>query len=165
MCAAFSDNNITYDSYLSCVGALDKNTLFKIMYNIINGDIARLLTTINDIAEKGKNLTVLAKDLTEIIRNCLIVKNIKDYASILKLPESLLSNLKKMSEITDDNFLLKCMEKFSSIESELKYALNPRLLIETTCLQLAFISLNKSEIISDENKIITLEKELKPQKN
>ena len=62
----------------------------------------------------------------------MVIKNCKQSENILSLPSDLFEKLSKQSQDVSAKKLLAFMEKLSSIEGDLKYALNPRVLLEIT---------------------------------
>ena len=81
--------------------------------------------------QSGKNMSVFAKDMTLHFRNLLVVKSCTDYENMLGLTKVLSQKMKAQAEQIAIENLMEYMKIFSSIESEIKYALSPRALIET----------------------------------
>ena len=140
---SYCGNDITYDKTLEVLGNSNKEDLYLLVSGIINSDFGSILTKINDMCLNGKNLISLGRDLTVCFKNMLVIKNCENPQKILNVTKDEIDYLQNVSNRVDSKKILYFMEKFSGIESELKYALSPRTLIELTCLECA--SFNKNE--------------------
>ncbi len=142
---AYGNNNVTYDIVLNVLGVSDRETIIKLADSIISGDIGGVLDEIHNAFSSGKNLISLSKDLTTHFRDLMVIKNCKDSENILSLPKDLLEKLSNQANTVSAKKLLAFMEKLSGIEADLKYALNPRVLLEITCLECASLDENGSK--------------------
>lgn len=139
---AYGDNKVTYSTALDVLGMSNRDTIIKLADNIIGGDNGGVLDEIHTAFIGGKNLISLSKDLTTHFRDLMVIKSCKDSQNILSLPQDLYEKLKSQSEKVTSKKLLAFMEKLSNIEGDLKYALNPRVLLEITCLECASLDEN-----------------------
>ena len=69
----------------------------------------------------------------------------KDCTSLTSIPKDLFAKLSNQANTVNAKKLLAFMEKLSGIEADLKYALNPRVLLEITCLECASLDENGSK--------------------
>ena len=79
-------------------------------------------------------MSVFAKDMTSHFRNLLIVKTCKNFENMLGLTKTWSEKLSQQASNIPTENLMEYMKIFSAIESELKYALSPRTLIETAVI-------------------------------
>lgn len=142
MCASFSQNYITYETFLSCVGATEIETILQMIEFVKNSEIENIISLIDSLQNKGKNLTIIVKDILENVRNLLVIKKVKNYKEILLLPEHNLNLLGNLAKKLDEKELLYMLEKLSGIDNELRYALNLKLFIESVFISMA-ISVQK----------------------
>lgn len=146
MCASFANNDIKYQDVVEVLGISDSESIFNLGSAILQNRVADFFTEFTNLANAGKNLTVTANDLTKFFRDLLVIKtcgeNFIDYT-----PEVLQKMKSLAEEITQDK-LNRAMQAFSKIESEMKYSLNPQLLIETTALGLFDADVKKKLIMS-----------------
>ncbi len=131
---AYSDGNVTKEKVLKVLGVTDYDLLIDFFDKMLKKDIGEVLTLINQIDLMGKNLSVFAKDISRHARDLLTAKTCKDPNKILNLPSELFEKFKKQADEADEKQLINFMQLFSSAESELRYALSTRLLLETTAL-------------------------------
>ena len=149
--ASFSENNVTYNSFLECVGYLSSETIKTLCDAIKNNDICEIISKVKEMNDNGKNLTVLIKDLMEFYRNILVVKTVKNYKEFLKLPEDKINLLVSSAKLYDEKQVLVCMQKLSKLDSGLKYTVNQRLYVESALLDMALSLTNNA--FSESNNI------------
>ena len=141
---AFGNGKVEYETVLNILGLSDKQSVYNLAEQIVAGNVGGVLDEINNAYNMGKNLIVLGKDLTVHFRNLLVIKNCKDANQILNQSKEVFEMWQQQAEKIDNQRLLEYMEKFSSIEAELKYALSPRVLIEITALECASMNQKKN---------------------
>lgn len=146
MCVAFTNKNVTYASVVEAVGTTDTNTLKVLAEYLLNKQVNGLLSEINKVANSGKNLAQLAKDLAGYFRDIAVVKTCKNYEEILKYPKQDLAELEVFAkhEIFD---ILNILKTLGSLEQDFRYTQNPRALFEIVMLSMVFPQqeLNKNE--------------------
>ena len=133
--AAYSYKDITYSDVLSALGQSDKKTLLDIVDAILDGDIDKLFNLTDKLYKSGKNISVVVKDLTLHFRDLLIIKSCANANELLSLPQDIFSEFDRQAKRAERSLLLKCLQKFSSIENELRYALSPKVLLEISVLE------------------------------
>ena len=134
MCCAFCNGKINYSSALECLGVTDNDTLYEMVESIINKNSAKLLQILNTLVVKGKNLTVVLKDLSRYLNKILTLLIIKENNSEIGIPEEDYNKLKELSTRMNEVSILNMLNKFASIEASLKQSLNPTTLIQVTLL-------------------------------
>ena len=150
---AYSDGNVTKEKVLKVLGVTDYDLLIDFFDKMLKKDIGEVLTLINQIDSMGKNLSVFAKDISRHARDLLTAKTCKDPNKILNLPSELFEKFKKQADEADEKQLISFMQLFSSAESELRYALSTRLLLETTALSAIVGDAKKNWIFKTLKKI------------
>ncbi len=134
---AFGNGKVSYETVTEVLGTSNKSEIFRLADAIIKGDLGAVLDSINSAYENGKNLVVLGKDITVHFKNLIVIKTCGDAQKILNEPQEIFQLLKVQADLASVDKLLVYMQKFSSIEAELKYALSPRTLIELAALECA----------------------------
>ena len=131
---AYAGGKITKEDVLKVLGTTDHEMLLNLFDKIIDKDIGGLLTQINEIDASGKNLAVLAKDCALHARNLLVCANCARPEEILSLPSEVLEKYIEQAKRAGDKNLIFYMQNFSSCESELRYSLSTRLLLESVAI-------------------------------
>lgn len=149
MCLSFSDAGkpITYNDVLEVLGASDPNIIVGLAGDIVNKNTSNALLTINNLANYGKNIQVLAKDIAYYIRNLIYIKNCPNSAELLKLPADIYAKLEKIAEVAENSQLLFIIDLFNNINTELRYSTQPRILIEAAIVR-ACTENTESELLS-----------------
>jgi len=137
---AFGNSKVDHATVMNVLGLSDKTFIYTLAEQIIAGNIGGVLEEINKAYMNGKNLIVLSKNLTVHFRDLLVIKDCKDSKSILNEPSEIFEKWKAQADKISAARLLLYMQKLSAIEAELKYALNPRILLEVVSLECASIS-------------------------
>ena len=159
MCVAYSNRNVTFNSVIEAIGLTDRATLKGLLKCILSGDQGGLLNQINDVANAGKNLVQIAKDLVSYTRDVLVVKTCKNYKSILKLTADQLKDLEELSALTDNNKQIEILNKLSNLDNEFRYTTSPRNLLEITLVSLTNFEMTELNELKMQVKL--LEKKIK----
>lgn len=134
MCASFANNDISYKQVLEVLGQSNFESLQKMAQSIFNSDVAGFVSELSNQANSGKNLLTLSSDLTKYFRDLLVLKACGESGNFVDLPLDEKQTMHKMAENLSDEQLNTALQAFSKIESELKYSINPLLLIEATAI-------------------------------
>jgi len=134
MCASFSNNDIKYSDVVDVLGVSDSETIISLGSSILQNDIPGFFKKFSKVVSGGKNLLVVASDLTKFFRDVLVLKNCGE--KFVEYSQDSLDKLIKLAESASVAKLNESMQAFSKIENEMKYSLNPRLLLEVTALSL-----------------------------
>lgn len=131
---SYSDGNITKEAVLKVLGTTDYDLLLKFFDAMIDRDIGKVLSFVDEIDRSGKNLSVFVRELSKHARNLLIVHSCEKPNDILNLPQEVFDRFKEQAGRIDEKKLLSYMQIFAGAENELRYTLSPRLLLETLSL-------------------------------
>ena len=87
--SAATNGQITVQSVLQLLGAVEEEALFRICDLIVDGDTAGLLNFVEELAEQGQDLSRLVTDLLEHLRHLLLVQHLGEVPdSIPATPET-----------------------------------------------------------------------------
>lgn len=147
-CMAYT-NKIDYTSVLEVMGANDPEIVADMVFAMLSNDGGKVLGLINESVSKGKNIMRLTGDITECLRNLLLVKKDKNAKEFLSVPEKL---FKKYTEIADKFSgieILRALEAMCGVDMEMKYSAYPQIVLETSVVKIAELSGRKeTDIIS-----------------
>lgn len=132
--ASFCQGNITKEKTLEVLGTTDHDLILNFFDKLNEKDVGCVLAMIDQIEKEGKNLAVFAKDLSKHSRDLLVCKSCQNAAEILNFTDDVLEKYKAQAEKFAEKDLIRYMQVFSGAESELRYTLSVRLLLETTAL-------------------------------
>ena len=137
LCVSYSKEKLTYRDVLEVLGSADKEKLYNFTDALLGGDAGGVLSAVNELASTGKSMGVLTKDVTGILRELLVARTCKNANEILGLPEDVFRRVSASAAETDAERLLRCLDIFARAESDLKYAVHPRVVFETAAVKAA----------------------------
>lgn len=158
-CISYSKDILKHLDVLEILSASDRGKIADICDFVLNGDISRLLTGIDDLSSAGKSIAVLNKDILTYLRDLTVLKSCKDAKEILIYPEEVFTRFGENIKKYDLKKILRCLEIFANIETELKYSLHPRIIFEAAAVKCASAE-NDNGISSFELRISRLESEI-----
>ena len=129
--SAYCGNKITLQKVLEILSLNNTQTYLDITEAIFEKDLGKCLEIIENSYLAGKNMSVFAKDLSVHFRNLLVAKTCKEPNKILNLPTEIFEKYTLQAGKLDAKELMRAMKIFGGIEAELKYALSPKILVET----------------------------------
>lgn len=135
VCVSFSDQTLTYDDVIEVLGASDRKKIELLVSEIIDGNTGGILSAVDELCMHGKSVSVLNRDLCSAIRDLLVIKTCKEPRAILGLPQDKFNELKAIAEKSDVHALLRYLELFTAVETELKYSTHPRIVFETAAVK------------------------------
>lgn len=135
MCVSFSEQKLTYSDVISVIGASDYTKTIEFLSSVLGGDIGSVLRIIDELSALGKSVGLVCKDACETLRNTLIVKTSKNANDVLLLPEAQFLALKELATICDEHRIFRALEIFTSVENDLKYSTNARVVFETSAIK------------------------------
>ncbi|MBQ8197578.1 MAG: DNA polymerase III subunit gamma/tau [Clostridia bacterium] len=132
---SYNSGKLTYDDVMDILGATNADTINQLISAIIRGNSGEVLQTIDTLADLGKSMGVLIKDVTSTVRDLIVIKTCNDANSILNLPTEKYDALIEIANLTDENGLVRLLEIFSNAEGSLRYSNHPRVLFETAAIK------------------------------
>lgn len=153
LCVAYSNKNVTYENCLKALGASNLDSLIKLCDAIANNNGEDLLVELHDLALSGKNFTILNKEILSHLKTLLVVKTVNNSQKFLMMPDDYYSKIKNQADKFSQEDLLNIMSKLSNIETQLKFSIDAKTMLEITLLSLLKIenenSLQKKTIVED----------------
>ncbi len=134
--ASYCNYNITLEGTQSVIGLSGKDSIKNLLVSLNNKDISGLFTNIKTALNMGKNVQLLCKETADFVKQLILIKvGVSDYAALDILPGEF-SSVSELAAQFDLEFLKRAFARFSEVELNLKYSLNPENLFESACLQL-----------------------------
>lgn len=136
LCVSYSKEKLTYRDVLEVLGSADKEKLYNFTDALLGGDAGGVLSAVNELASTGKSMGVLTKDVTGILRELLVARTCKNANEILGLPEDVSAGIRFRGG-NGRRAPARCLDIFARAESDLKYAVHPRVVFETAAVKAA----------------------------
>lgn len=135
ICVSYKDSKLTYSDVLEVMGATDSFKITSMIKKIALSDVSGTLEDVEELCETGKSIGVLCKDIISRLREVIVCKTCAGAREILELPEDVYGELKEVADKVDGHRLLRIIEIFTEAEGNLRYSLNPRVVLESACIK------------------------------
>jgi DNA polymerase-3 subunit gamma/tau len=154
----FGGDHITLDHVTMVIGAVKDQVMLDFADSILAKDSRGVIKIINEMAEAGKDLGQFLWSLLEHFRDLLLVKS-GDSTGLVTGSNDLLPSLEQQAANFSGEELFQIIETLTQLERELKWAVNPKLLLELTGIKLCR-GLGGTSLESLHSRIKNLEKQL-----
>ncbi len=142
------------------LGVSDRGFLFRFAESLQSEDPAALLGMIDEMMRAGREPVVFAKDVSQHLRALLMAKVCPDeLAFLLDLTGEDAEEYVGQAEGFTETRLMRMMELFMAVETELRYASSPRIAIETAALK-ACLRTTEADAAALTDRIAQLEKQV-----
>ena len=135
ICVSYREGKLTYSDVLEVLGATDGEKILSLIGDIFAGNTGGVVKTVEELADSGKSVGVLCKDVVSALREIIVCKTCSDYRKILALPDDKTDKLVKLADKIDENGLLRIIEIFADAEGNLRYGSSPRAVFLTACIK------------------------------
>lgn len=135
ICVSYRDSKLTYADVLEVLGATDSTKITEMIGKIVSSDTGGTLEDVEELCETGKSIGVLCKDIISKLREIVICKTCKNARAILELPDEVYSIIKEIANKADEHRILRIIEIFTEAEGNLRYSVNPRVVLESACIK------------------------------
>ncbi len=137
---SFAGDHLTYEMVLENLNVLDHEYFFRITGQIIAGDTAGTLLTINDIIDKGFEGQHFIIGFGEHLRNLLVGKD-PVTLKLLETAPSIRERYLEQSKMCQVGLLLKLLDLNNRCDLSYKSSNNKKLHLEITLMQMCALSL------------------------
>lgn len=141
----YTGGNITKDQVMDVLGTTDHDTNLEIVGSLYQKDVGRAISLLDGAKKSGKNMNIVAKDISQCVRDLIVAKTCQDAKDILGFTNDVFDKYISLAKDIDINALMKYMKIFSSVITELKFALSPTVLIETAMIDCILDDEKKTE--------------------
>ena len=159
-CVAFYlGETLTYDHVLEVLGAVDTEVFSRLLRELLNLDVRKVIETVDELVMQGRELSQLAADFTWYLRNLMLVRSSEDMEDVLDVSSENLARLKEEAQMVDDETLMRYIRVFADLTNQLKYATQKRVLLEVTLIKLCRPAMDQNlDALSD--RIRAIEKQM-----
>ena len=135
-CVSFSGDELTYEKVLTVLGVSEREVLISMADKILSKDTGAALVELDKVLSLGKTPLVFSNDFIGYFRDLLLVNSLGDKSrDIVVVRDDVYQQMKK--QVEEDNYaeILKAIEVLSSVEQELRYSAEPRIVLETAIIK------------------------------
>lgn len=144
-CIAVGGSEITHQSVLDIVGIVSDDFIAELVDDIKNADVAALVKDVESLSANGRDILKFASDLVMYFRNLLICKLSDNPGNIIEYSKEYVQRLVEQSKAFDKSRIIGIITELSSVETQLKYALNQRVFLEVVLISISTGSYGQGE--------------------
>ncbi len=134
-CVSYTAGKLTYADVNAVLGNADFSEIGKLCQAILTGNSGTAFEKTEGFLAAGKSVGMLLKDVLNFLNACTVAKTCRDGKAILALPDEPYAEVVSVAKGVDGHRLLRVMEIFAKVESEVKYSTSPRILFETAVMK------------------------------
>jgi DNA polymerase-3 subunit gamma/tau len=162
MCRAYAPEKLTYEACLEVLGSSGFKTLYDLSCALIKGNTGAALQIASTVAERGKSVNILNRELTDFFNKLLFVKNISGYNAGLN--DEQLDAVTTLVYDADNYRILRILDILCNVENQLRYATQQQIIFNA-CLTKASELITDPSIEALTSRVKMLENELNTLKN
>ncbi len=135
MCLGYQ-NDVTDELVRNVLGTSDRYFLFRFTDALESEDAGEVMRMIDELMRKGREPVVFAKDMSQHMRALLMAKTCpEELAALLDLTQETAWEYAEQAEDMTVTRMMRMLELFMSVETELRYASSPRIVLENMALK------------------------------
>ena len=134
--SSFSNGNITRQKVIENLNVLDYEYYFRIVDQLLEGDVTNVLLTFNEIVSKGFSANIFIGGLASHMRDLLVCRD-KATLPLLEVSESVRQRYAEQAERCSPKFLYRALRLCNDCDIKYNTARNKRLLVEITLIEVA----------------------------
>lgn len=145
-----SDHEVDIDEASERLGVVGRTTVFALTEAIATKNTSRALGIIAEAYDNSKDLGVLCSELSDTLRDILIVKYAREPARLLDATDADIETLKKFSSELDDEKILYLSRLCEEIQAKLSRAVFSR----RTILEIGMIRMCEEKLQTNETALL-----------
>ena len=159
MCLGYQ-NDVTEELVRNVLGTSDRSFLFRFTDAMEYEDASTVMGMIDELMRKGREPLVFAKDISQHLRALVMAKTCPDdLAALLDLTQEAADEYVGQAEEMTVTRLMKMLEIFMAVETELRWASSPRIVLENAALRCCLRTV-EVDTAALRDRIAQLEKQL-----
>jgi DNA polymerase-3 subunit gamma/tau len=128
--AAATENEVTVQSVLQLLGAVEEEALFRLCDLIVDRDTAGALTFIEELSEQGQDLGRLVTDLLEHLRHLLLVQHLGEVPESLPVTQETRERLREQANQLPAATVIRLIDLLAVAVDDMRQGGDPRLPLE-----------------------------------
>ena len=146
---------VDYDTVVSMLGLVTNEYLFKLSNALIQRNVEKAVSTIEEVVFNGKDIYIFIKDLITHYRNLLMAKVTNNPDEVLDMSEENIALIKEQSSRIRAEEIMRCLRILQEAEGNAKLSKQARLYLELAIIKMCKIEYDTSNevILSRLNKL------------
>lgn len=136
-CISLGNESISYDDVLSVAGIVNDTFMTEFTGDMLRKNIPSILDNVGRLVADGRDIAHFISDLVLYYRNLLICKSTQGRCdNLIEAPTDVLQEMKRRAGGISQDEIIRHVRELSSLEYNMKWAANPRVLLEVTLVKL-----------------------------
>jgi DNA polymerase-3 subunit gamma/tau len=128
--ASATENEVTVQSVLQLLGAVEEEALFRLCDLIVDRDTAGALTFVEELSEQGQDLGRLVVDLLEHLRHLMLVQHMGEVPESLPVTEETRERLRAQANQLGESTVIRLVDLLAVAVEDMRQGGDPRLPLE-----------------------------------
>src|SRR5881227_3196193 len=128
--AAATEKQVTVQSVLQLLGAVEEEALFRLCDLVVDRDTAGALTFIEELSEQGQDLGRLVTDLLEHLRHLMLVQHMGEVPDTLPMTEETRERLRAQANQLGEGTVIRLVDLLAVAVEDMRQGGDPRLPLE-----------------------------------
>ncbi len=128
--ASATENEITVQSVLQLLGAVEEEALFRLCDLVVDRDTAGALTFVEELSEQGQDLGRLVVDLLEHLRHLMLVQHMGEVPDSLPVTEETRERLRAQANQLGEATVIRLVDLLAVAVEDMRQGGDPRLPLE-----------------------------------
>lgn len=152
---SMSDGKVEYDNLIDMLGLMTNEGLINVTDSVIDKNTEQAIRNINEIVVSGKDINIFIKDLTNHMRNLLMVKVSDNPEDILDMSSENIELLKTQSGKVRVEEIMRYINILQEAEENARFTKQGRIYLELAIIKMCKIEYDTSieTILSRLNKL------------
>ena len=159
MCLGYQ-SEVTEALVRNVLGTADRSFLFRFGEALQASDVKAAMSMIDELMRGGREPVVFSKDVSQHLRALLMAQSCgDDLAGLLELTQEDAEEYRRQAQGFSDERLLRMLELFMAVETEMRWASSPRIALEAAAMK-ACLKTRETDAAALNERIAELEKQL-----
>ena len=159
MCLGYH-SEVTEALVRDVLGTTDRAFLFRFGEALQAGDVKAAMGMIDELMRGGREPVVFSRDVSQHLRALLMAQSCGDeLAGLLELTPEDAEEYRRQAQGFSDQRLLRMLELFMAVETEMRWASSPRIALEAAAMK-ACLKTKEADAAALNERITELEKQL-----
>jgi DNA polymerase-3 subunit gamma/tau len=137
---AYCGSTVKDEDVRTILGVLDRDLLAGFVEKVADKDASGLLELVDQVLESGHDPALFLANLTEQVRDLLLMKIVPDPVKSLGLAQDEVSAFAALKERFSQEDLLRILDAIAREEARIRYSPQPRYLLEALAVRLCHLT-------------------------
>jgi DNA polymerase-3 subunit gamma/tau len=136
-CISLGKESISYDDVLTVAGIVNDEFMTGFVESMLDRNAETILHNVSRLVDDGRDTAHFVSDLVVYFRNMLICKSTNGSCDdLIEVPTEVLQIMKQQTARLTLDEIIHRIRELSALEYNMKYAANPKVLLEVTLIKL-----------------------------